>query len=357
MVSFSAHLQTLAHEDFLDGHLVAREGTGLVGADDRHRAQGFGGGEATDEGAPAGHAAHADGEHDGDHDGKALGHGGHRERDGHVEHLGHVAAGEDAEQPDHDDGDQHQDAYLAPKLPHAALQGRGPFGGGHVRGDLAHLGGHAGRHHHATATAAGDHRVHVGHIDAIAQRQVPFGKRGGVLGIRDGFSREARLVDGQLGRREQADVGGQAIARLQEEHVPGNDFRGQELMDDPGSPDPRPRTREPAQGLDGVGGLGLLDEADGRVEEEHGHDHPDVERISDEDGDQRRDAEDSDQRALELRAETLPSRGALLKLELVGAENLEPLSRLLDAQAVGGGRQGLHDLRRRQNMPWPHDHA
>ena len=65
-----------------DGHLVLREGAGLVRADGLRAAKGLDGRKLADDRLALGHLGHAERKHDG-HDGdQALGDGGDGERDG-----------------------------------------------------------------------------------------------------------------------------------------------------------------------------------------------------------------------------------------------------------------------------------
>ena len=71
-------------------HLVAGEGAGLVGADDRRRSQRLDGGQLLDDGALAGHALDAQRQHDREDGGQALGHRRHRQRHPDEQHVDQV---------------------------------------------------------------------------------------------------------------------------------------------------------------------------------------------------------------------------------------------------------------------------
>ena len=93
-----------------DGHLVLREGAGLVGAHRRHRAERLDGGKLPRDGIPARHLLHADREGDRDERGQALGNRRDREADRRGDelrerHLVQVAADQhhDGGHPENDE--------------------------------------------------------------------------------------------------------------------------------------------------------------------------------------------------------------------------------------------------------------
>ena len=78
------------------GHLVAGQGTGLVGADHRGGAERLHGRQLADDGVTRRHALHPDGECDGDDGRQSLRDGADRQRDGEDEHLAQGLAHGDA---------------------------------------------------------------------------------------------------------------------------------------------------------------------------------------------------------------------------------------------------------------------
>jgi hypothetical protein len=92
--------------DLLHRHPVLGERAGLVGADDRRAAERLDGRQPAHDRVAAGHPADAEREGDREDDRQALGDRGHRERDGHHEHVGEALAERHAD----DEGDEGRDA-------------------------------------------------------------------------------------------------------------------------------------------------------------------------------------------------------------------------------------------------------
>ncbi|MNS85112.1 hypothetical protein D3C72_1189660 [compost metagenome] len=69
-------------------HFIAGQGAGLVRADDRHRADGFDGGQPPHDGVAPSHGLHADGQRNGQHGRQPFGNCRHRQSDHRHEQLG-----------------------------------------------------------------------------------------------------------------------------------------------------------------------------------------------------------------------------------------------------------------------------
>ena len=109
-VAFAGDFVALAGDvERAHGHFAHRQRAGLVGADDRRRAERFDRGQLAHERAAAGHAQHAERERDGDDGGQPFRHGGHGEA-----HRGHEQLEEfrPAKQPQHEQ--QRDDAERRP---------------------------------------------------------------------------------------------------------------------------------------------------------------------------------------------------------------------------------------------------
>jgi hypothetical protein len=85
--------------------------------------------------------------------------------------------------------------------------------------DEAKLGLHAGRDDNRPAAAIRDDCAGVDHVFAIADRQLPFGKRGGVLVDRQRLASQGSLLDLQVDRLDKPGIGGNTVAGPQHDHV------------------------------------------------------------------------------------------------------------------------------------------
>ena len=211
------------------GHLVLSQGARLIRADDLGAAQGLHGGEPPDDRVALGHIGDADGQHDGDHGGQPLGDGGHRQRDGHHEGADdgvqvEVARPEQAEQENKYADAQHQHAEDLAQLAQLPLQGGlALLRLGQGVGDLAHLGVHAGGADHRPAAAVDHGGAHVQHAVPVAQGDLVVGDDGVyVLLHRDALAGEGGLLGLDAGALQNAAVGGDRVARLQDHNVAGH---------------------------------------------------------------------------------------------------------------------------------------
>ena len=205
------------------GHLVAREGAGLVRADHRDGAQGFHRGQTPHDGVFARHAASAQGQHDG-HDGRQAfrdgrdGQAHHRQKDIEQRHLAHpiaVAKGDQA-------GRENEQGDLARKLIEPARQRR------HQRlhlpdqlADAANFGALAGAHHQAVGLADADHRAAIRHAVAVADGGIA-GHRFRVLVSGQGLAGQGRFVDAQVLDPQQPQVRGDTDTGLQQHDIAGH---------------------------------------------------------------------------------------------------------------------------------------
>ena len=266
-----------------DGHLVLGESAGLVGADDLGAAESLDGGHLANDGLTLGHLGDTHGQDDGDDSDQALGDGGdcqgHGDHEGVEQHtrvgaelaeVAHDVHGED----DHADG-EHELGQDAGELVELHLErGELLLCLGEGRGDLAHLGVHAGAHHDGAAAAVHHGGTHVAHVLAVAQRHVVHTLAEfndvGVLLDRDGLAGEGGLLDLHGSALEHAAVGRNGIARLEQHHVAGDELGAGHvghlaIADDLGL-----RGAHLLQGLEGLLRLGLLDHAQDGVQDNDG---------------------------------------------------------------------------------------
>ena len=127
----------------------------------------------------------------------------------------------------------------------------------HVR-DVPDLGRHPGRRDEERPGAAGDVRVHVDHVRPVAERRVGGVDRVDALGDRQALAGQRRLGDLERCRGEQAAVGGDDVARLHRDDVPGHELLGRELEQLAVAVDARLDDHHLLERGHGLGGLPLL---------------------------------------------------------------------------------------------------
>ena len=156
------------------GHLVARQGAGLVRADHGHRAQRLHRGQPAHDGVAPRHALHAEGQRHGHDRRQAFGDGRGGERDDHHEHLGRgVAAPQHAEHEGRRRQRQDGQRQVAAEAVDLAQQRRAEVADACQHAvDLAQLGAAAGGHDDAGGLPVDHQRAGVGHAAAVAERRI-----------------------------------------------------------------------------------------------------------------------------------------------------------------------------------------
>ncbi len=218
---------------------------------------------------------------------------------------------------------------------------------------MADLGLHArGRDDHLAAPS-GHRRVHVGHVHAVAERDVVARNR--VDRLRDGhaLAGERRLLDLEGRRQEQAPVGRDLVAGLERHDVPGYELFGGDV--DGLSPTPCVRLDHEhlLERGDALGRLALLVQAQHRVDDGDAEDRePRPELLERDDAHDRGADEDELHQVAVLAHERVPAG----LLRLLG-EPVRPVFRapLLNLGRVEAGSR-VHgetrvDLLRRQAVP------
>ena len=160
-------------------HLVERQRSCLVGADDGGAAQRLDGGELPGDGVASGHAMHAERQRHGHHCRQAFRDGGNGQCDGcHGSLCQRVAAhqAENEHQRDDSTGNHRQPLAEIVDLP---LQRRLALGGvGQQAGNFAHLGVHAGGGDDGLQPTMRDHGVHEHHVVPFRQHRLSINGRG-----------------------------------------------------------------------------------------------------------------------------------------------------------------------------------
>ena len=362
-----------AHEAILvlgevahDGHLVLGEGACLVRANDLRAAQGLDGGELADDGVVLAHLGDANGEHDGHHGGQTLGDGGDGERHGdheRVENERHVVEeahavlepGDHKDQgADHDANDGENLGELVELLLKRRLLVLGTREG---VGDLAHLGVHARGNNHGAATAVYHGGAHVAHVLAVAERDVlallEHVEDRGDLVDRHGLAREGGLLDLHRRALDDAAVGGDGVAGLENHKVANDELGGRHGNHLAVTHDLALCGGHLLKRGQGLLCLGLLHHTENRVDHDHEADDDHVGEVrlalgqARKGGDDGSDDEHDDHRVCHLGEEALPERVLLSFLELVETVLLETRCRLVCSKAIGVVRRNfLDDLRR-----------
>ncbi len=194
-------------------HAVFRERAGLVGEDDRRRAQRFHGRQLLDQCIAPRHAPHAAAERHGGDDGQSFRNGGDGENDGGLDHQEQFLAGEDAGPGHHHaNGDHHVDQFLAEPLQTPLQRRRLVFRPLHQRRNPADFGIHAGGDNDALAPAPRHRSAAEHHIGSVRQRRIVL-----VDGIRDlvhrhRFTGQGGFVGLKIFGGEQPQIGGHHLA-------------------------------------------------------------------------------------------------------------------------------------------------
>ena len=142
--------------------------------------------------------------------------------------------------------------------------------------------------------AAGvEHVGAVGHPDGGLEHRVRLADGRGLPG-------QAGLVDEELGRVDDAEVGGHLLARLQRDEVAADQVLGRDGAVLPGTHDAGLAPDHRPQAVEGGEGLRLLDEADQRVDQDHAQDDRGVDVLTEQQRRQGGSQEDVDQRVVEL---------------------------------------------------------
>ena len=338
-------------EQLARGHLVQREGAGLVGADHCGRAERFHRREFLHDRTVLRHAVHADGQCHRHHRRQALGNGRHGQSDrGHDGLRQRVPTQHpQAEDQRHHGAGRSRQAFAQRVDLH--LQRRALFRRRFEQAaDAPHLGLHAGGNHHCLDATPRDHRVHEHHVEALGQRIRPRRKSRSELADRMRFAGQGRL--GHLGAvgSQHAGVGRHAVARFEQDDVARHQRLRIHLQDFATAPHTRMARQHLFERSQRRLGAMLLVEAKAGVEhDDHQNDHR-ILGVADGTCQQRGADQHQHQQVLELVGELEPDRTRRFLEKLVRTKALEPLSRVVGSQAVGRRLQ-LGQNRRRVHGP------
>ena len=326
-------------------HLVLRQRAGLVGADRRGGTQRLDRGEFADQRVALDHLAHAEGQADRDDGGQTFRHGGDGQADGDQKRLDQLVlkllevraqtavGGEDQTEVGiaHDGDDEHQRAdhqrrqaqRLAQLIEFLLQRGRFFFKRLDHLGDQADLRGHARAGDDAFAAAIRHHRAHVGRVLAVAQRRFFLQRHAGFFldGVR--FARQRRFVDLEVDAFDQAQIGGDEVARFEQHHIAGHELASGEFL---------PVAVADHIGFGrghlfqrGQGGLGaaFLHHAQHRIQHHNRHDDDGLHPVAQQRGDDAGGDQQHDDKTVELGHDQFPKRRGGFLAEFVGAEPIQ----------------------------------
>jgi len=146
------------------------------------------------------------------------------------------------------------------------------------------------------------------------------------------FTGQRRLVDPEVGRPAQAEVGRDDRPGLEQDDVPWDDFSSGDFDRAAVSQDSRARCRQLLQRFERRLGSSLLESADPGVEKNDGEDDPGFDPITQRDRKGDRSEKDQDDHTAQLGEQTPPKRRLRGLRKLVGAVLRQSLRRLLRGQ-------------------------
>ena len=263
---------TAREHELARSHLVQRQRARLVGADRRGRAEGLDRPQLLDDRSLGRERLGAEREQHRHHGGQAGRDRGDREADADGEELVEVIAPREPDDHDRDEGhrghDRDDHRELIELLREWGLLLLDPAQ--HPR-DVSDLGGHAGRGDEHLATPARDLRVHVGHVDAIAERDIGALDGPDRLRYRRALAGEPRLLDLERRRHHDPPVRGHLVAGFEHDDVARNQLLGRHLDALSVAADVRVHDEHLPERSNALGGLALLVQAHDRVD----HSEPD----------------------------------------------------------------------------------
>ena len=288
-----------------DDHFIARERSGLVRADARHRAEGLDRWQPADDGVAPGHALHAECKGDRDHRGQSLGDRGHGDADRGLEHIHKSLVEKQCPVGEHECADDEDDnrEHLAELLD---LPEKRRLHGFHARKhpvDVTQLGPGSRGDNHALATPGDDERAGVSHTFAVADLRTGAGGFGRLV-HRNRLAGEWRLLDPQILYLAQAEVGRDFVARLQDHNVAGHEVFGGNHPALAVTQCQGLRGEHVADRIQRLLRLALLQKPEQPVDQHHAEDHAGVEKFTEENLANPRRDQHVDQHVVQLHEES-----------------------------------------------------
>ena len=188
------------------------------------------------------------------------------------------------------------------------LQGRGNFFGvRQLQRQTAHLGLQAGCRDHQLGTTAGEQRVHIGHVAALAQHGDRFQQRG-LLAHRLRLTGQSGLVDLQPHGKAKAPIGADAVTGFEQQDIARDQFVCANQAREAIAAHPRLQGQHRLQGIEAAFGPVFLVEAHQRIDHHHRHNHHSVLGAAGQRRQYRSPQQGQDQDALELPQQHKPGR-------------------------------------------------
>ena len=343
-------------EDLRDVHPVPGERPRLVRADDGDRSERLHGRELPDQGAARQHPLRAQGEGDRHHGGQPLRDRGDREAHG-GEKQQHGILSPQQTHPEDEGDDRERDQREAPaEIGHPALERRRllPHLGEHP-GDPPQLGLPAGAGRHGRAAPVDDGGAEEKGVPPVADGKVGIGERIGGFLHGDGFAGQGGFVGAQGVSLDEAGVGRDAVPRLQQKDVAGDELPGGDLPDPSVPPHLHHGGGKARQRRHRLFGAVLLGEAEQRVQEDDGDDRDGVHDVAQQGGDDGRPEEDRHHRRRELGEKDASGAKGGAFGELVRTARAKPRGRLGPGQPGAGiGPKLPNDVRDLPPVPVAH---
>jgi len=279
--------------------------------------------------------AHAGREQAGGHGGQAFGDGGDAERHGGAQQRQQSPAAQQA-QAQHTAAQQTgTDGQAAAERVQLLLQPRtGRFGGLGELTDPAELGALCRGDHQRAASAARDGRAQEHHVVPLGQRRAGRQRIHRLLGHRQAFAGQRRLVGRQPVRLDHPRVGGDRLARLQQQHVADHHVARVDAARPAVAQHAGSAGLQPAQAGDRLLRLALGDEADRTVGRQDRGNGAGVEDGPHRQRDRGRCAQQRHRNRIELPGEDLPRAAAGNVADLVRAIASQTPRRLGGGQAA-----------------------
>ncbi len=339
-------------------HLARRERTRLVGADHGRRPERLDGRQPADQRVPAGHAVQPHGQRDRRNRRERLGDRRDGERDRGFDHQAEPLAVQRLERADERRDAERQPHETAPEHVQASLERRTLFHEpGDERPDPPDLRSGSGRSHDGPRRAAGDRRALVGHVHAVGERCRDVEEAVRVLFDRQRLAGEGRLVDQEVGGRQQTRVGRHGLAGLQLDQIPGDEIFSRHDREPARADDRRARYVEAQECLHRLPGAILGGESDHGVQRQNSEDGARFDEVAERDRHPRGRSQQHDDDAGELVPEDPPARHPPGARQTIGAHALAPRRGFLEAESFGGRGEAVQRLTRGECVPAVLSHA
>jgi len=283
-------------------HLVKRQRSGLVRADDGRASQRFNTGQALDNGLVARHVAHAQRQCHRHHHRQTFGHGGDGQRNRVQRNMRQAVAAPERQAGQQGYQRQGNRAQALAQLVELELQWRGHFSRCRkLLRQLSHLGLRTCCRDDDLGPAAREQGVHVEHVGALGQGNVRRLQRVKLLADRQRLARQGGLVNFQPRRKKQSAVSRNRVARLQQNHIPRHQIFSRDFNFFAFPAHACPHRQHALEGRQTLFSAVFLVKADGGIDQDDSHNDKCILGVADQRGKRRRTDQNHDQNTFELR--------------------------------------------------------